>query len=62
MQTDKEMIPIQSGNDLEAWNAVFERYSQIRRLQGKAPQWFTVSWLFAECYMYRRIYEVLQGR
>ncbi len=62
MQTNKEMPAIQSGQDLKAWNAVFERYGQIRRMQGKKPQWFTVSWLFAECYMYRRIYEILQGR
>ncbi len=62
METNKEMTPILSGEDLEAWNTVFEHYRQTRRMQGKAPQWFTVSWLFAECYMYRRIYEILQGR
>ena len=60
MQTDKPMEPITSGLDVEVWNAVFTVYQQ--ELQGTEPTWFTVSWLFAECYMYRKISDFFQSR
>lgn len=39
---------------------MFDAYR--KRLQGEEPKWYTVSWLFAECYMYRKINEILRGR
>lgn len=59
MQTDKPMTPIISGKDVDAWIAVFTVYQQ--ELQGTEPTWFTVSWLFAECYMYRKIFDIIQS-
>ena len=60
MQTSKPMIPIEFGVDVKEWSQVFDAYRS--QLQGEEPQWFAVSWLFAECYMYRKIAEILQTR
>ena len=60
MQTNKPMTPLQSGLDVQEWSTVFDVYRKA--LEGTEPQWFKVSWLFAECYMYRRIQEMLQTR
>lgn len=57
MQTSKPMVPIKVGVDVKEWAMVFDAYRS--QLQGEEPQWFSVSWLFAECYMYRKIAEVL---
>ena len=54
------MVAIQVGDDVKEWKAVFETYRQI--LGGEEPSWFNVSWLFAECYMYRKIVETLKTR
>ena len=59
LETDKQMEPIKSGADLKAWDMVFERY---QKKFGENPKWFAVSWLFAECYMYRRVVEILRDR
>lgn len=59
MQTDKAMAVIRCGLDVEQWNAVFEVY---RKELGTEPSWFSVSWLFAECFMYRKIADVIQRR
>lgn len=58
MQTDKPMVPITSGPDVQQWNAVFAVYR--KELQGAEPSWFTVSWLFAECFMYRKIADFIK--
>lgn len=60
MQTNKDMTPITMGPDVHEWDAVFDAYR--RSLDGAEPQWFTVSWLFAECYMYRRVAEIFGNR
>ena len=60
MQTDKAMEPIARGPDVQQWNSVFEVYR--KELSGKEPTWFSVSWLFAECFMYRKIAEIIQTR
>lgn len=60
LQTDKPMEPIESGEDLKAWSLVFDRYRS--KFGGENPKWFSVSWLFAECYMYRKIVEILRNR
>lgn len=59
MQTDKAMVPITCGPDVELWSAVFAVY---RKELGKEPSWFSVSWLFSECFMYRKIAEIIQRR
>ena len=59
MQTDKVMVPISHGLDVQQWNAVFDVY---RKDLGAEPSWFSVSWLFAECYMYRKISDIIQSR
>jgi hypothetical protein len=60
LQTDKSMDPIKTGADVALWNMVFSRYRQ--KFEGDNPMWFHVSWLFAECFMYRKIVEIIRGR
>lgn len=60
LQTDKTMEPIRSGRDLEEWDSVFARYRE--KFKGENPNWFAVSWLFAECFMYRKVVEILGDR
>ena len=60
MQTDKAMEPISCGPDVTQWNSVFEVYR--KELGGAEPTWFSVSWLFAECFMYRKIADIIQSR
>jgi hypothetical protein len=60
MQTDKPMQPITCGPDVQQWNEVFEVYR--KELGGAEPTWFSVSWLFAECFMYRKIADIIQSR
>lgn len=59
MQTDKPMVHITSGNDAHLWREVFETY---RQKLGEESSWFAVSWLFFECYMYRRIMEIIRSK
>ena len=59
MQTDKPMAAITCGPDVEQWSAVFAVY---RKELGAEPSWFSVSWLFSECFMYRKIADIIQGR
>jgi len=54
------MVTIQVGSDVKEWGVVFETYRKV--LGGEEPSWFNVSWLFAECYMYRKIAEILMTR
>ncbi len=60
LQTNKTMEPITHGNDMGEWKAVFEVYQN--KFKGENPAWFAVSWLFAECFMYRKIVEMLRER
>ncbi|XP_003741958.1 protein-glutamate O-methyltransferase [Galendromus occidentalis] len=53
LQTNKDYISIEdSYSDSVIWN------EQIPREE--SPRWFEGSWLFAECYFYRRIFEAFQ--
>ena len=56
MQTDKTMEPIMCGPDIQQWNTVFSVY---RNELGAEPSWFSVSWLFSECFMYRKIADII---
>ncbi len=58
MQTDKVMTPITSnGDDLKEWSQVFSVYQSKL---GCNPKWQQVSWLFFECYTYRKIMEIIK--
>ncbi|XP_074645740.1 damage-control phosphatase ARMT1-like [Tubulanus polymorphus] len=58
LQTNKPLTPItDDGRDAEIWNEYLQ--SRIDSLQ-QAPTWFEDSWLYVECYMYRRIHEAFQ--
>ena len=60
LETDKAMVPIAVGPDVEEWKATFDAYSKC---QGREePKWYEVSWLFAECFMYRKTAEILNSR
>lgn len=60
MQTDKPMRRVQDGRDDESeWNGLCD---SVKDVTGTEPTWFGTSWLFAECYMYRRIQEAIALR
>ncbi len=58
--TDKPMEPIAHGDDTQEWDLVFDRYR--KKFNEENPKWFSASWLFAECYMYRKIVEIIRTR
>lgn len=58
--TDKTMECVRTGEDLKEWDMVFASYRE--KFKGEDPNWFAVSWLFAECFMYRKIVEILKTR
>lgn len=60
LETDKTMEPITHGDDVKEWTSVFNIYRE--KFKGESPKWFAVSWLFAECFMYRKIVEVVRQR
>ncbi|KAJ1920772.1 Hairy/enhancer-of-split with YRPW motif protein 2 [Tieghemiomyces parasiticus] len=51
MTTDKPLTPIPADNqpDHEVWN-------RLLATEFPGATWFSATWLFSECYMYRRIY------
>ena len=54
VQTDKAVLPLQSqAADVDVWNA--ELAVQTQSSQGRAPTWYSATWLYLECYMYRAI-------
>lgn len=62
LQTNKPMSSIESGEDVKEWKAAFDSIRKCKRLQGSQPSWYSVSWLFAECFMYRKIADILKSR
>ena len=59
LETNKPIVPIKHGEDAKEWATAHDTY---RQHLGGDPLWYRVSWLFAECYMYRRIAEIFQTR
>ncbi|KAJ9588360.1 hypothetical protein L9F63_018286 [Diploptera punctata] len=58
LQTNKPFQLLTSdGSDVPAWNAYYERETDR---EGEVPRWFRTSWIYAECYMYRRIRETFE--
>ena len=60
LETDKPMEAIAHGDDIKEWAAVFDVYRS--KFKGENPKWFAVSWLFAECFMYRKMVETIRER
>lgn len=54
LQTDKSFTTLSYGDDKHIWN---DYLNHVTLLLGKTPTWFSTTWLYAECYMYRRIYQ-----
>lgn len=55
LQTNKPLQVIESTlSDTEEWNKVLKE----QELESDSVTYFNVSWLYAECYLYRRIREV----
>lgn len=58
MQTDKPFIDIVSdAPDVKIYNQCLEDY---KKQFGSEPKWFECEWLYAECYMYRRVREAFE--
>ncbi|XP_039280604.1 damage-control phosphatase ARMT1 [Nilaparvata lugens] len=55
LQTDKPLTELSSlGSDHELWNRIFREKSKE---YSRPPSWFQTEWLYAECYLYRRLHE-----
>uniref|UniRef100_T1JPB2 Sugar phosphate phosphatase n=1 Tax=Strigamia maritima TaxID=126957 RepID=T1JPB2_STRMM len=56
--TDKPLVTLQDDfSDTIMWNKSIE---ELTVRETKQPTWFATSWLYDECYMYRRIFEAFQ--
>lgn len=57
LQTDKLIVPVGGRDpDVRKWNKTLETLPS----EGELKSWFSLPWLFVECYFYRRIYEAFQ--
>ncbi|KAI9105998.1 hypothetical protein DFS34DRAFT_574725 [Phlyctochytrium arcticum] len=51
LQRDREISELEdSGNDSDVWNALIKEQTH--------PTWFATTWLFAECFVYRKLQEI----
>ncbi|XP_076463894.1 damage-control phosphatase ARMT1-like [Babylonia areolata] len=54
VQTDKPIAPLESdAPDVAMWNAELAQQTELR--QGVPPTWYSATWLYVECYMYRAL-------
>jgi hypothetical protein len=61
LQTNKPIRPLESdAPDAEIWNKELER--QTAANGGEPPKWYTGTWLYVECYMYRAIQDYIAHR
>lgn len=59
MMTDKQLTLLTGDKeDIPVWNDVFKQWTNKL---GKEPTFFSVSWLYAECFMYRKIQEIFDN-
>jgi len=57
LSTNKPLSEINDDRDDQAvWNDFFQRRTVI---EGQIPRWFNTTWMYAECYAYRRLLECL---
>lgn len=62
MQTNKAMEELNDEyQDVSVWNNYVRDADQLPELE-RPLKWFTASWLFAECYMYRAIFSAITAR
>lgn len=62
MQTDKQLVHLQDNyNDVKLWNDFIDKMPILKK-GTEIPSWYTVAWLSCECYLYRRIFSMLQLR
>ncbi|RZF38494.1 hypothetical protein LSTR_LSTR006089 [Laodelphax striatellus] len=55
LMTDKPLTELSSlGSDHELWNRIL---SDKTKEHSRPPTWFQTEWLYAECYLYRRLHE-----
>lgn len=60
MQRNKPLEPLSgAGSDVPLWNRLLEE--QAASFDDKQVLWFDAPWLFVECFMYRKIREVLEN-
>ena len=60
LQTNKPLKPLTDNTDsTEAWNKYLEE--QIK-CSDKPPSWFSSTWLYIECFFYRKIHEAMNLR
>uniref|UniRef100_A0A8C6RQJ9 Sugar phosphate phosphatase n=1 Tax=Nannospalax galili TaxID=1026970 RepID=A0A8C6RQJ9_NANGA len=60
LQTDKPIILlVDKCVDTDIWNQYLEYQQSLLSESDGKPRWFFSSWLFVECYMYRRIHEAI---
>ena len=65
MQTDKPLTRLtHGGSDENIWNSYLEEVTKAFEAEnpGEKPSWFKVSWLYYECYAYRRVNDCIRAR
>ena len=61
LQTNKKLLYISDNwQDSLVWNNALQEELQI--VANDECRWFDISWLFSECYFYRRMFEAVQTR
>lgn len=64
MQTDKPLVTLDDNwYDVRVWNEFLSKVSENMASNDTIalpPSWFSVPWLYCECYLYRRVFEILQ--
>lgn len=59
MMTNKDLAPLVGEEpDIAAWNAYIELETAAH---SALPRWFQNAWLFVECYMYRKINQIIRS-
>lgn len=57
--TDKPLELLSgTAEDIKIWNDVYNQWSAKL---GTSPVYFSIPWLYAECYMYRKIGEIFDN-
>ena len=63
VQTDKVLLRLQDQlSDVSVWNDYLAQDIKKQEAAGSRSSWFCSSWLFTECYFYRRIKEAIELR
>ncbi|KAI6656790.1 Protein-glutamate O-methyltransferase-like [Oopsacas minuta] len=58
LMTDKDLGFLEHGDGLEEWRQL---YVQLANKRNVMPSWYNVPWLYVECYMYRKVIDILIG-